>query len=345
MERPGFVDLSITKQIPALLEKLGIPSQPFLADAGLRAGLLEEAVGWTSFTALSRLLLLCADKAECSHVGLLVGRRARLSDFGVIGSLMETAETLGEALGVLQTHWRIVSEGATFHLNVNDGEAVLSYLPYAGGHGTGLVLEAVMAAIMNVFRDLCGPDWTLSEVHLPRRVPGDHTPYRSFFGAAVWFNRETAALVFPARLLTTELAGANPERGQAWERRAILLEHNTSHDIVHDLRRILRIELSKGRWSAANAASCFYIHRRTLNRRLRASGTGFKQLANELRFAIAQQLVLETDIPLVEISSLLDFSEPAGFTHAFQRWSGVAPSVMRGNSRSEGAFNGQQLER
>ena len=37
----------------------------------------------------------------------------------------------------------------------------------------------------------------------------------------------------------------------------------------------------------------------------------------------------DTDIPLVQVSAALDFSEPAAFTRAFQRWSGVSPSRLR----------------
>jgi AraC-like DNA-binding protein len=37
---------------------------------------------------------------------------------------------------------------------------------------------------------------------------------------------------------------------------------------------------------------------------------------------------------------MLDFSEPAAFTRAFQRWSGVTPSVFRKNHRSRAQTKG-----
>jgi AraC-like DNA-binding protein len=37
---------------------------------------------------------------------------------------------------------------------------------------------------------------------------------------------------------------------------------------------------------------------------------------------------------LAQISAALDFSEPAAFTRAFQRWSGVSPSRLRSQQKA-----------
>jgi len=70
-----------------------------------------------------------------------------------------------------------------------------------------------------------------------------------------------------------------------------------------------------------------------LNRYLKAEGTAFRTVADEVRFGIARQLLEDTDLPLVEIAAALDFSEPAAFTRAFHRWSGSTPSAWRANTK------------
>src|SRR6185312_16964410 len=100
-------------------------------------------------------------------------------------------------------------------------------------------------------------------------------------------------------------------------------------DLIEDLRQVLRTELPRGRCSVGEIAGHLGMHRRTLNRRLTAAGAGFRALANEIRFDVARHLVADTDIPLAQISAARDFSEPAAFTRAFQRWSGVSPSRLR----------------
>ena len=95
----------------------------------------------------------------------------------------------------------------------------------------------------------------------------------------------------------------------------------------------MRAELSRKWTSAQEVAERLSIHRRTLSRHLNALGTGYRTVADQVRFEVARQLVAETDIPLAQISAALDFSEPAAFTHAFEKWSGVAPSVWRARHR------------
>ena len=76
------------------------------------------------------------------------------------------------------------------------------------------------------------------------------------------------------------------------------------------------------------------MHRRTLDRHLKAAGTGFRTVANEVRFEVARHLVADTNIPLAQVSAALNFSEPAAFTRAFQRWSGVSPSALRAQQKA-----------
>jgi AraC-like DNA-binding protein len=71
------------------------------------------------------------------------------------------------------------------------------------------------------------------------------------------------------------------------------------------------------------------MHRRTLNRRLRAQGTTLHRLVEETRFEIARQLVENTRIPLTEVAAILAYADASAFTRAFRRWTGTAPNRWR----------------
>ncbi|MGA7980859.1 MAG: helix-turn-helix transcriptional regulator [Chromatiaceae bacterium] len=71
------------------------------------------------------------------------------------------------------------------------------------------------------------------------------------------------------------------------------------------------------------------MHRRTLNRRLNAQGTSFKELLQEVRFEISQQLLRDTRLPVVEVAEALGYAAAGAFTRAFQRWSGKSPTAWR----------------
>jgi AraC-like DNA-binding protein len=84
-----------------------------------------------------------------------------------------------------------------------------------------------------------------------------------------------------------------------------------------------------GDTSLAHIARLFKLHRRTLNRRLRALGTSFKVLIEEARYDVARQLLRDTSLPIADIAASLDYADAAAFTRAFKRWSGVSPGAWR----------------
>jgi AraC-like DNA-binding protein len=323
------VSLGLLKVIPGVLRELGLDPQPLLSEAGLSEKLLEGENN-PSLRALGTLLLISAEKARCPHFGLLLGSKLSLAHLGAFASALQSCDNLGSALRLIETRlgW---DRGGVFRFEHDKDTAVLTFLPYdPDAEGTGLVAEAAMATITAVLRDLFGAAWEPSEVYLPRRVPEDCRPY-AFFRAPVHFNEEVAGLAIMARDLNRSVVGAHVTAPSEAADGPVAAE--ASADVVEELRRLLRIEMLTRRLSSALAAEHFAVHRRTLNRRLSAQGQGFKILADEVRFAVARQLLSDTDIPLVQVSAALSFSEPAAFTRAFERWSGLAPSRFRARQK------------
>jgi AraC-like DNA-binding protein len=104
-------------------------------------------------------------------------------------------------------------------------------------------------------------------------------------------------------------------------------------ELVAQLRRALRILLLGGRSSGDEVAQVLSLHRRTLDRRLRAQSITFQQILDEVRFEAARQLLDATTMPLTDIAASLGYTESSAFSRAFQRWSGTAPSRRRPESK------------
>ena len=67
---------------------------------------------------------------------------------------------------------------------------------------------------------------------------------------------------------------------------------------------------------------------RTLQRRLKSAGLNFNQLVNEAKFRHARDKLRNSDISVSELAKLLSYSDPAHFSRAFRRWSGISPSAF-----------------
>jgi AraC-like DNA-binding protein len=68
---------------------------------------------------------------------------------------------------------------------------------------------------------------------------------------------------------------------------------------------------------------------RTLNRRLAKQGTSVSALRDEVRRDTAYQLLGQGGLTAGEVGRLLGYAEPAAFSHAFRRWTGMAPTRWR----------------
>jgi AraC-like DNA-binding protein len=74
----------------------------------------------------------------------------------------------------------------------------------------------------------------------------------------------------------------------------------------------------------AAAAAALALSERTLRRRLLEEGTSFRALVEEVREALAEEL-LATGLPVEQVARRLGYAETASFTHAFTRWKGSSP--------------------
>jgi AraC-like DNA-binding protein len=87
--------------------------------------------------------------------------------------------------------------------------------------------------------------------------------------------------------------------------------------------------------SGDQVARLLLMHHRTLNRRLKAEGTTFQELLDEVRFEAACQLLDTARIPITEIAASLGYAETSAFSRAFRRWSGATPIERRRRSQEE----------
>jgi AraC-like DNA-binding protein len=319
-------------EIPALLRELGADPLPVLSAAGLHFASLNHIDNRIPVDAADRLLGAAADHTGCSHIGLLAGQRWKPWHFGQLGELMECSPTVGDALRVFAAFQQLNSDtGAAFVLDDGD-TAALGYTIYR----TELrhpqhVYDAAIAVACNLMRDLCRLHWAAREVLLARPAPSDVTPYRQCFRAGVRFDHAYSAVRFSRRWLTQPLARTDPARYRE------LLEEVGRRDgmeLIPRVHRALRVLLIQGRSSGNELAQILSLHRRTLNRRLRAEGTTFQKVLDEQRLLVARQLLLHTDSAINEIASALCYADVSAFMRAFRRWTGTTPAHFREQLRA-----------
>jgi AraC-like DNA-binding protein len=75
----------------------------------------------------------------------------------------------------------------------------------------------------------------------------------------------------------------------------------------------------------SQVAAHLRVSPRTVQRRLRAWGFSFEEILDDVRRTEALRHVILGENSAIEIAFLLGYSDPAHFTRAFRRWTGMAP--------------------
>src|SRR5918993_1273503 len=127
---PGYVHLGVAKEIEPTLRDFGLDPDPVIREVGLDPGLFDNGANVIPHAALGRLLTLCVARTNCPLFGLLVGGRATILSFGLVGRLMQHSDTLGDALRTLVSNLSIRNRGAVPSLTIRADTAVLSFAIY-----------------------------------------------------------------------------------------------------------------------------------------------------------------------------------------------------------------------
>ncbi len=322
----GFVAL------PQLIVQLGGEPEAVLLDAGLDRSALDHPDNRIPYAALARMLDRSARTTGCEHIGLLAGRLLHLADLGLVGELVRNSATVGLALEALTVYQHLNSEGGLAFLLKRGDYVDLGYAPYhAAGAGVAQVCDAALATGMNIMLELCGPTWKPYEVFLPHAKPHDVAQHRAFFKVVPRFDAESSVLRFPARDLERRVPDSDP---QAYRRCEQAARGAGAPDFMQQIYRGLRRLMLENRHSGDDLAQMLSMHRRTLNRRLKAEGTTFQRVLDEVRFDIARDLLSNSNAHLDDIAATLGYAAVTPFMRTFRRWSGTTPGQWRRSVRN-----------
>lgn len=316
--------------VPSVLQEFGVDLQDVLDEVGVSADLFDDPDNRIPYPVLGRLLSVSARLTNCDHIGLLVGQRSRLANMGLAGQVALCADTAGEGLQNLADFFSLHNTAATVSVITSGGYTRLVYAIVEHGMTDTAPLQLGSIAVgFNILRDLCGPEWLPTLVTVAGNSPSNIRPCQKFFHAPLRFNSDESALVFESHWLerplpTLDRSLRRQVRAEVQVRKAAVFG-----DFPAFIRQILRKKLVEGELSMECVAARLGMHRRTLDRRLKACGLVYSEVLEEVKHDVACQLLRDTRLPIHEIAAALRYSSAANFSTAFRRWTGVTPRTYR----------------
>ncbi len=164
--------------------------------------------------------------------------------------------------------------------------------------------------------------------------PPYYERYRQRLPAAR-FSMGSNQLRFPTALLDLPLNSANPVTAelvqQQCQRELALL--GFAGDFPDQVRSALPLP-EGGYHGLEEVAARLHLSSRTLKRRLQQHGLSFQQLLDEVRRRDGMRLLQDASLRVEQVAQRLAYADPANFTRAFRKWTGVTPSAYRARLES-----------
>ena len=282
-----------------------------------------------------RAFVQLAAQGDEALFGLQFGAASRLADLGVLGFVLLSSATLGEALRAYQQYQRALGETLQLDLQVQGAQARLNLLPVDPSAAQPHRIEAMVAAVHVLIAELCGRALTWQAVYLPH-LDGSASSARRAQAAARLLGCApqvgAAALVFAATALDQAVRPSGADASLAAALHAHMqrrLQALPSEGVATRAGAALRRRIKHCEQpSLGDIASDLAMSPRALQAQLQVEGQSFRALADLIRQETAEFFLLR-GATTREVATLLGFSEEAAFSRAFKRWAGLPPDTWR----------------
>jgi AraC-like DNA-binding protein len=310
----------------------GLDPVRLMREFGLSQRCLHEAELKVPLEAVRQLLEASAERSRNEAFGLLMAETRRLSNLGPAGLLIREQPTVRLAIEALIGYGRQLNEALFLTLEESGGVVVLRE-ELIVGHGRPVrqSTELAIGVAFRVLRSLLGPEWRPLRVCFAHDAPADRSVHERVFGRKVEFGHDFNGIVF-SRI---DLEALNPTADPAMARYAQQLLQTNAGDgaatgMTCRVRELVVTLLGTGRCTIDVVAQHVGVDRRTVHRRLACEGHTYSDIIDEVRRERAERYLKDRKRSLAEISAMLGFSAPSGFSRWYQRQFRAKASSNRG---------------
>ena len=302
------------------------------ATAGVPLRDFDDPEGRVPFTAYVRLMRAAKVATGDPALALHYAETIDISRVSIVGLISQAAPNMLDAFAQLNRFVRLIVEtenaggGDRFRL-VRDRQGLWM-------EDTRLAANAFPELTESAFAQLiCAPrrhgfDTELRAVHVTHRDPGYRSEYERIFRAPVVFESDRNGMLIRHQFGDDALELIPSYAGGVLSGHAehLLADLESSKSVRGRVEAVLRPVLEAGGTSMDAVASRLGLSRQTLYRKLKSEGVTFEQVLDGLRHRMAVHLLSEGRTSVNETAYRLGFSDPAAFSRAFKRWTGVSPS-------------------
>ena len=331
---PPTVATTSTRAMLRTAELRGFDATPLLAQVGLtRAEIEDPDARLPAPAALALWDGLCALTGDPA-LQLVAPGTLPFGAYRVIDYIVGASATVADGVRRFADYFCLIADGRALTILDQGDEHVLDYTRADGGVVPGIFVDYLFAALVIRIRMKIRTSLRVHRVELRHPAPADAAQYIACFQAPVRFGAAADRLVFDDDEWRAPMDNPDEALATVLDQHARMLaaqrtgESDDNVDFVRDVRHAVTAALPE-ELSAAAVASRLFVSVRTLQRRLDAAGTTFRDVCDSARQDLAQGYLSDPGVSIAEVAFLLGFSDQPSFHRAFRRWTGEAPGTWR----------------
>ena len=316
----------------AVVERNGGDATKLLLDSGIDPSRLKDPDYPVPGAAVAHLFETAAKALDAPDFGLQMAEYHDASILGTVAMVVLNSPTLGAALAEIGSNIQFHNPGAKVRVTADPQHGVARY-EHDPGAADGVprrqAIEMIYAIVFGMLRTLTGSGGADWRVRFRHRRGATLPKYRRHFSCPIEFECERDCIEFPLHLLAHEIDHADPNLRALSTRYLAQLQRRYPSDLRGQVAELVRRQLPNGGGHIARIGETLGLHPKTLQRRLKAEGTTFERITDEVRRALAQEYLVFSFLPLSEVAALVGYSGQTAFIVACRRWFGTTPKQYR----------------
>lgn len=335
--REATLATSLVIDFLGFLERQGHPLADVCRAADVDPAIVNDPNSRVPAAYMERLWRLGEQLTGDADLGLHSAESYNPGALSIVGYVILSCRTAGEALNRLSRYAPLLNEGLHVSVTERDGQTICRFSAVDGLdsflHRTPRqVMETLAAGTVVTLKRLATGAVDPVLVTFRHGAPASTAEHQRILGTKIRFGHADDSVVYTTSALETQLISADPALLDVFEGDARRrLELLASRGGVSGRILMLLGGRLKGEVPPLSAiASELAMSERSIQRSLNEEQTSYRQLVDEVRKNLAIEHLSRPGTSATDVAFLLGFSEPSAFTRAFRRWTGTAPTAFRG---------------
>lgn len=330
------VQMSIIKDIIYESAHYGANKKALAEQVGLSLVELDDGDRWVGLAQAQAIWAEAVKATQQPQLGLLIGQSSNPHVIGLLGYLMESCPTIGQAFELLARFNPLFGNMFSYHHAMRDKTFTIIYEPHPEWWAlypdtARQAIETSMSRTLSIIHRFTGKQILPHSAHFRYAAPADLSNYERILSTPLHFECSENRLDFDQSLAKVPVASHNFSLYQEFralaELRLAQMRTASSTRTTERIKSMLLAAIDQQLPTIDQAAEQLQCSTRTLQRRLREEGTSFHAILVSIRRELAIRFIQKKQSKLTDIAAFLGYSDTRVFRRAFKRWTGLTPTA------------------